>query len=302
MELYLKLKTTYRDHFTVIPLSCDGLKGFFLFLLTMKTLRLWTAPKTECPPASVILREIKIFLNGLLHVPSVHSSLRNSPQFLGVEPAHTSLCSPHDTGKKRRKGWCLHGLQNLKLVCFALDWWQISGFGFGPRIGPPPWEGSRGELLENFKPRGNFPLYGQVTGSRSHCSWGKSSTLASGGSQGCLSSRGILAAGADQDGVQELGATRFHHENPNLCKTPKSQTPNPPNLREEKVPSRLAPLQQLGWTRRYVCAKTKLIFSLLEEIKWLLLSWCSVKAWVMGGRETILCSSSPRCIMYWAEL
>lgn len=38
--------------------------------------------------------------NGLSHVPSVHCSFSNSHHFLGEEPAHTSLCSLHDTGNK----------------------------------------------------------------------------------------------------------------------------------------------------------------------------------------------------------
>lgn len=65
----------------------------------------------------------------------------------------------------------------------------------------------------------------------------KTSTLASGGSQGCLSSRDIRAAGEDQGGLQDLGATRFHHENPNLCKNPQKVKPQiPQTLEERKCP------------------------------------------------------------------
>lgn len=67
----------------------------------------------------------------------------------------------------------------------------------------------------------------------------KTSTLASGGSQSCLSSRDIWAAGEDQGGLQDLGQPDFTMKTPTSVNTSKSQTPNPPNLRGEEVPSGL---------------------------------------------------------------
>lgn len=103
-------------------------------------------------------------------------------------------------------------------------------FGFGPRMGPPPREVNCWRRTLNLK--GTFPSTDRSPGLVPTAAGHKNSTLASGGSQGCLSSRGILAAGEDWGGAQDLGATRFHHEKPNLCKKTQKSMPS----------QRLAPL------------------------------------------------------------